>query len=181
MSAAPPVKSLVDKMDEDKQNVKVTPRSSLEFNQSFSSHTSVSSLPLLPRSMNSEDLLQQSKDISEKGMQQTVLDVGVPVIGKRSCSDGVSSTCNQDVSAEVPVATCAEEQNHEHGSVKKMHLNDTITLNSTACDSIESAILDLEELVNRVKWLKQILKFGISSTPQGPTWEYIEHPADSAP
>lgn len=186
LSAALLSKSLVDGMDEDKQNAKVTPRSSLEFNQSFSSHTSASSLPHLDRPKNSNDSLQQSEDIPMKEVHQkhgvhVELDVGGPAVGKSSCSDGVSSTYVRDVSAEVPLATRGEEMGHEFGSVKKMRLNETINLNSTGCDNIESAILDLEELVNRVKWLKQILKFGISSTPQGPTWEYTEHPAVSTP
>lgn len=109
------------------------------------------------------------------------MEIGGSAIGKYSCSDSVSGTYVRDVSAEVPVATCAVEHDHEKGSVKKMRFSETIALNSTACDSIESAILDLEELVNRVKWLKKILKLGISSTPQGPTWEFLEHPEVAAP
>ncbi|XP_021751797.1 uncharacterized protein LOC110717417 [Chenopodium quinoa] len=184
LKLAPTSKCLVDVLDEDKQNFKVTPRSSLELNQSISSHTSASSLPHLNRSIHSKDSLKQSKDIPKKAMEQThevnvELDIRGSTIGKHSCSDGVSSTYVRDVSAEAPVATSDEEQYHEKGSAKKMRLNETITLNSTGCDNMESIILDLEELVNRVKWLKQMLMFGIPSTPQGPTWEHMERPAVS--
>ncbi|XP_021721792.1 uncharacterized protein LOC110689330 isoform X2 [Chenopodium quinoa] len=154
-------KCLFDVLNEDKQNVKVT-----------------------PRSIHSKDSLKQREDTPKKAMEQThevnaELDIRGSTIGKHSCSDGVSSTYVRDVSAEAPVATSDEEQYHEKGSAKKMRLNETITLNSTGCDDIESIILDLEELVNRVKWLKQMLKFGIPSTPQGPTWEHMERPAVS--
>lgn len=182
---APPLKSLFDEMLSDKQDCKVTPRSSLEFTRSISSYTSASSLPHL-RSIHSKDSLQQCEDVSKKGLQQThglnsELNIGGSAIGKPSCSDGVSGTYVRDVSAEVAVDTCPKELDRENESAKKMRLIDTISLNSTACDSIESSILDLEELVNRVKWLKNILNFGISSTPQGPAWEHMEHPAVSTP
>ncbi|KAL2920429.1 DUF724 domain-containing protein 10, partial [Bienertia sinuspersici] len=183
---APLSKSVTSDIHNNKQNLKVTPRSSLDFKQSISSHTSVSSLPLLSESTHSKDSLQQSKDLCTKGMEKTLgvdvdMDVGCSAVGKHSSSDNVSGTYVRDVSAEVPIASCAEEQDHSNGSAKKMRLSETINLNSSTCDSIDSAILDLEELVNRVKWLKQILKLGIPSTPQGPTWEFLEHPAVAAP
>lgn len=170
-------KSFVNKADNDKQNV-TTPRSSLAFNESSSSHTSTSSLPPSKGSL-------QSKDTSKKEMHQTHenmdSNIGGFAIGKPSCSDSVSSTYVRDVSVEVPEAAAAEEQYHANGSSKKRRLNETIPQNSTTCSSLESTIMDLEELVNRVKWLRRILKFGLPSNTPGPTWKLLEHPALSPP
>ncbi|CAO2839114.1 unnamed protein product [Amaranthus hypochondriacus] len=177
LKQAPNLKLLVNEMDEDQESITITPRSSLEFSHSISSHTSVSSLSLLNTSGHSKKLLQYTENISKKGMQ----DIGGSATGKPSCSDNVSGTYVQDVQAEIAAALSAEQQNHENGPTKKVQLNGTIALNSTRCDSIESTILDMEELVNRVKWLKQILKFGISSSVQVPAWEFLEHPEISTP
>ncbi|XP_057525660.1 uncharacterized protein LOC130805063 isoform X3 [Amaranthus tricolor] len=177
LKQAPNLKLLVNEMDEDQESITITPRSSLEFSHSISSHTSVSSLSLLNTSGHSKKLLQYTENISKKGMQ----DIGGSATGKPSCSDNVSGTYVQDVQAEIAAALSVEQQNHENGPAKKVQLNGTIALNSTRCDSIESTILDMEELVNRVKWLKQILKFGISSSVQVPAWEFLEHPEISTP
>ncbi|KAM7489370.1 hypothetical protein LguiB_026854 [Lonicera macranthoides] len=47
-------------------------------------------------------------------------------------------------------------------------------------DSIEAAIFDLEEPVNKVKWLKSILDFGIPlPNDVRPPWKFVEHLASS--
>lgn len=49
------------------------------------------------------------------------------------------------------------------------------TLNSKRSDTIEAAIMDLEEYVNKVKWLKKILRYGISpSDDERPQWTCLE-------
>ncbi|KAG9160264.1 hypothetical protein Leryth_025279 [Lithospermum erythrorhizon] len=50
------------------------------------------------------------------------------------------------------------------------------TVSSEAIDPLEDVVLGLEELSNKVKWLKRILKDGIPlSNSKGPSWEFVEH------
>ncbi|XP_073299831.1 uncharacterized protein [Primulina huaijiensis] len=67
------------------------------------------------------------------------------------------------------------QKNHEAGGA--------VALNSVATDALEAAIMDLEELVNKVKWIQNILEHGVS-LPDGvrPEWEFVDQsPASSAP
>ncbi|KAI3964664.1 hypothetical protein MKX01_020481, partial [Papaver californicum] len=48
-------------------------------------------------------------------------------------------------------------------------------LNSTFFDTIEASIMDLEELVNKVKWLKGALDYGADfSNAMKPSWKFLE-------
>ncbi|XP_074319537.1 uncharacterized protein LOC141656525 [Silene latifolia] len=163
---APFSKPLVDTLVEDKAT-----STSLDFNDSISSHTSTSSLPLLSKLICSKGELKPSKDISGKDRGQTRGERDSS-IRKPSCSDSVSSSYVRDTSAEIPAASSAEKKDPENATAKKKRLNDAIPLNSMSCDSVESAITDLEELVCRVKWLKQILKSENPSTSLHENWEY---------
>ncbi|XP_059650903.1 uncharacterized protein LOC132297474 [Cornus florida] len=67
-------------------------------------------------------------------------------------------------------------------SSKKMRTGGSISLNSMCSDTLEAAIMDLEELANRVKWLRSMLEFGIPlSNAVRPPWKFVEHHASSAP
>ena len=50
----------------------------------------------------------------------------------------------------------------DNGSSKKMKIDQSNCLISTFSNTIEAAILDLEELIWWVKWLKCIIEFGTS-------------------
>ncbi|KAH9625481.1 hypothetical protein KSS87_018340 [Heliosperma pusillum] len=170
-------KPLVDMVVEDK----ATSRSSLDFNDTISSHTSTSSLPLLSRLMCSKGDLKPSKNIFGKDREQThgecmKFDIRDSSFRKPSCSDSVSSSYNADTSAEVPAACSAEKKDPENVTAKKKRLQEAIPLNSMSCNSVESAVIDLEELVCRVKWLKQILKSENPSTSLDKHWEYQQPP-----
>lgn len=92
-------------------------------------------------------------------------------IGKTSCSDSVSSSLVRDAS-------------DDNESLKKMRSGGSTSmyLNTLCSDTLEATVLDLEELVNRVKWLKRVLERGIhSSNVTRPSWEYLEHRASSKP
>ncbi|XP_028055200.1 uncharacterized protein LOC114259392 isoform X1 [Camellia sinensis] len=103
-------------------------------------------------------------------------------IGKTSCSDSVSSSHIRDASAETAGHPAGEDQYYCSGSSKKMRTDESISLNSMCSDTLEAAILDLEELVNRVKWLKGILNFGVPLSHAGrPSWKFMEHRASSRP
>ncbi|XP_073138074.1 uncharacterized protein [Henckelia pumila] len=58
-----------------------------------------------------------------------------------------------------------------------------VALDSVETDTVEAAIMELEELVNKVKWIKKILEQGISfSDGARPEWEFVDQsPASSAP
>jgi len=165
------------------QDIRVTPNSLLEFTESSSSHTSAGSLPFLSKSMQSKELVEGNLDVSEKDMLPTHgahVDIGASTIGRPSCSDGGSSTYIRDVRDEAGGANSAQDQHILNGAAKKIRVNEKIAVNSTS-DSIESSIMDLEELVNRVKWLRQILKSGIPSNSEGPTWKFLEQSTVSMP
>ena len=54
----------------------------------------------------------------------------------------------------------------------------SLCLNSMSSNTIEAAIIDLEELVNRIKWLRHVLNLRVplSDTKQS-SWEFSKHHA----
>uniref|UniRef100_A0A7C8Z2V9 Uncharacterized protein n=1 Tax=Opuntia streptacantha TaxID=393608 RepID=A0A7C8Z2V9_OPUST len=164
-------KSLVIVPDDDRHSNKAKPGSSLEVDKSASSEK-----PICSFQCGSKDLLKQSEDFSMKDMQQTEsMDMesnrGGAGIGS-PCADSRSSVSVTEVSAGILGAMPTEERSCESGFCDKLLKNETLPLNSTFCDSIEGSVMDLEELLCRVKWLRQILKSGISSNMQGPSWKF---------
>ncbi|MED6106839.1 hypothetical protein PIB30_008226 [Stylosanthes scabra] len=98
-------------------------------------------------------------------------------LGKAFFSDGVSSSHSMDASIGITerIPTNGESNNQEYPS-KKMRSNDSLGLNSMSSNTIEAAVLDLEELVNRIKWLRGILNFvSPSSCTKPPSWEFSQH------
>ncbi|GAB2220116.1 hypothetical protein Droror1_Dr00007759 [Drosera rotundifolia] len=93
-------------------------------------------------------------------------------IGKERSLDGVSSSCVRDGSAKA-VPTSEEDQGHDGGPSKKMRTDESTPLSSIGSDTIESVIMDLEELVSKVKWVKRTLEFG-TQDPGQPAWEFLE-------
>ncbi|XP_074281809.1 uncharacterized protein LOC141606545 isoform X2 [Silene latifolia] len=179
-------KSLDDVVLEGNPNPKATPRSLLDVSDSISSHTSASSLPLLNKLMRSKCSPKPGEDISGKDRarvhgESMEMDPRDSATRKPSCSDSVSSAYINGALTEAPVVSSAKKQDAENISAKRLRVNEPIPLNSTYCDSTESTIMDLEELVCRVKWLKQILKYGSLSTSMDNKWEFLEYPAVSEP
>ncbi|XP_039056873.1 uncharacterized protein LOC120199986 [Hibiscus syriacus] len=90
----------------------------------------------------------------------------------------VSSLHIQDTSKQMLGMTDKFDDN----GLKKKKIDGSLCLNSTYSDTIEAAVLDLEELICRVKWLQRILDFG---TPLPDTskssWKFIEHRSSSIP
>ncbi|KAL8142781.1 hypothetical protein V2J09_015813 [Rumex salicifolius] len=84
---------------------------------------------------------------------------------KGSCSDSVSSTF------------CKEQQplKYKDATERLKLIKSVIPLNSSTCDSIESLIMDMEELQNRVKWIKRILESLPDSANSG--WKFQEYRA----
>lgn len=91
-------------------------------------------------------------------------------------------TDSGDPLVEVAEDTEGKDSQNDNGPSKKMKTDGSISLNSMCSDTIEAAILDLEELVNRVKWIKDILEFGIPlPNSVRPSWKFLEHRASSLP
>ncbi|KAL9410799.1 hypothetical protein AB3S75_044554 [Citrus x aurantiifolia] len=160
------------------ENAQPTAGPSPECNASFSSRMSTSSLPSLDKSeRHAKRPLSPaaSKEIHavETKMGFDAVDSG---IGKSSYSDSVSSSQIRDAATEMPDTDAGNKSCENSGSSKKMRYDRSIPLNSSFSDTIEAAILDYEELVNRVKWTKAILQSGtIPSNTVLPTWKFLEH------
>ncbi|XVF38382.1 hypothetical protein REPUB_Repub20aG0096700 [Reevesia pubescens] len=100
---------------------------------------------------------------------------------KISCSNGVSSSLIQDTSAQMPETAVQKDKSDYSGSSKKLKVDQSICLNSTSSDTMEAAVLDLEELICRVKWLKHKLEFETPLSDTLKSWKFIEHRGLSTP
>ncbi|KAL8167685.1 hypothetical protein V2J09_009184 [Rumex salicifolius] len=84
---------------------------------------------------------------------------------KGSCSDSLSSTF------------CKEQEplENEEATERLKLIKSIIPLNSSTSDSIESLIMDMEELQNRVKWMKRLVEPPLDSANSG--WKFQEYRA----
>lgn len=96
----------------------------------------------------------------------------------RTSSNSVTTVQVRDALAQ----TNGDEEENSSGPMKRMRTGGSVPLNSTQSDTLEATFLDLEELVNKVKWLKGILQCEnpLSSTRR-PAWKFLEHRASSMP
>ncbi|KAJ4722622.1 Agenet domain protein [Melia azedarach] len=149
-----------------REDAQPTAGASVEYNASFSSRMSTSTLPPLERH-------------AKRPLSPDVADAG---IGKSSYSDSVSTSHIRDATAETPGTDAGKRTNENSESSKKMRNDGSIPLHSLCSDTIEAAILDYEELINRVKWIKGILQLGtIPSNTKQPRWKFLEHRSSSFP
>ncbi|KAL0414387.1 UNVERIFIED_CONTAM: hypothetical protein Sradi_1640400 [Sesamum radiatum] len=118
---------------------------------------------------------EQVKDIQEKGVS---LGCGDTHTRKTSLADSDSGRTSAEPAAEV-----AEKDLNSSSPLKKYGANGHVTLHSMRSDTFEAAILDLEDYLNKVKRLKAILHYGISSSDAPrPQWEFVEpHAASEMP
>ncbi|XP_047163440.1 uncharacterized protein LOC124833099 isoform X2 [Vigna umbellata] len=88
-------------------------------------------------------------------------------------SDNVSSL-HMDSSVEImEIASISRIYNEDPA---KKSSDRSLYLNSMSSNTIEAAIMDLEELVNRIKWLRDVLNLRVSplsDTKQ--SWEFSKH------
>ncbi|GAB2217683.1 hypothetical protein Droror1_Dr00000886 [Drosera rotundifolia] len=95
-------------------------------------------------------------------------------------ADGAPSRNVKDGSAEAAGSIPKEEEDRHGGSSKRICLEKSVLLNSMMSDTMESSVMDLEELVSTIKWLKTMLMSGVPSKDSaGPTWKFSEHVAVS--
>lgn len=121
---------------------------------------------------------------NEEHMPEANIDLNTEdsVNEKTSKVDSVSSSLVRDASVETAGDTVGEEPYCFGGSLQRLRSGGSVPLNSMHSDTIEAAILDLEELAIKVKWLKSILKFGSPlSNDVRPSWKFVECRATSTP
>ncbi|KAI8561045.1 hypothetical protein RHMOL_Rhmol04G0305600 [Rhododendron molle] len=148
----------IDAMDEGIKDVQATHVSSSD--ASFSSQISSNSLP---QTYSSAD-------------ENTGLGIGDSTIGKTSSSASFSTSYVRDTSTENAALPAEEDQSYCIGPSMKMRTSDNISLNAVNADTLEASIIDLEELVNKVKWLKGILELGAPLSNAGrPPWKFMEN------
>ncbi|KAK4405833.1 hypothetical protein Sango_0589800 [Sesamum angolense] len=118
---------------------------------------------------------EQVKDIQEKGVSLGCEDI---CTRKTSSADSDSGRTSAEPAAEV-----AEKNHNSSPPVNKYRANGQVTLHSMRSDTFEAAILDLEDYLNKVKRLKAILHYGISSSDAPRSqWEFVEpHAASEIP
>lgn len=174
--AGGPPNLMVQAEGKGRKGVQAAASASLKCNSSFSSHSSASSLQIPD---GSERMVKRPLSTAESKEIQTPetnleLDNG---IGKTSCSDSV-----RDVSANMVGTMARKGKDDNSGSSKKMKADGNFSLNSMCSNTLEAAVMDLEELVNRVKWIRGLLEYGkpLSSTMRN-AWEFLEHRASSTP
>ncbi|KAG2722126.1 hypothetical protein I3760_02G115700 [Carya illinoinensis] len=168
--------------DKGRKGIQAAARASLERNTSSSSHIS-GSLSQPPdgfeRMAKRPWSIKASKDTrtSETNFELDMVDTG---IGKTSGSDSVSSSHVRDAPTDTVGTAAGKGKNNDAGSSKKMK-HGSISLNSMRSDTVEDAVMDLEELLNKIKWARAILEFGkpLSGTTQNP-WKFLEHRASSS-
>lgn len=139
-----------------------------------------------PSSQNFEDLLECPDRSMEKRKEcntvRNTVEIGEPdnENGRTLFSNGVSSSPIMDASIEnLERATRNSEYNdNDECPKKKLRSNSSLCLNSMSSNTIEAAILDLEELVNRIKWLRDVLNLGVPlSGTKHPSWEFLQQHA----
>lgn len=95
-------------------------------------------------------------------------------------NDSSSPTEKLDASTGVRGTRTDADGCNDGQSVTTMVLD--VSLNSMHHGSLEDAISDLEELINRIKWIKQILDGGMAlPNASGSPWKYLEHRPSSTP
>ncbi|XP_050370207.1 uncharacterized protein LOC126788277 [Argentina anserina] len=93
----------------------------------------------------------------------------------KSCSDSGSSSHFKDAFNNKGGDATRIDIDDNDRSLKRIKTDDGIILNSMTSDTLEAAILDLEELVNRVKWMKGMLESGMPVTGvMHPRWKFSQ-------
>ncbi|KAJ4968084.1 hypothetical protein NE237_014785 [Protea cynaroides] len=151
----------------------------------ISSRSSACSLPVPDTSEHppEQETTEQPScgEIDEEGQNphtNTELGLGGSSMGKANGTCSVSSSSDKGASVVVARTTGRKDRYGYGESPKKMRISGNDCLNSMCSDTIESAILDLEELANRIKWLKGVLQLGFPlSNAMRPPWKFLENRA----
>ncbi|KAL5702002.1 hypothetical protein ACHQM5_027276 [Ranunculus cassubicifolius] len=98
-------------------------------------------------------------------------DLGDEGTGEPNFLDNVSSTPVEPRSAEISTET--RDECSDDVPLKKIR-------ESASSGTIESSILDLEELVTKIKWIKRVHQFGFEhANSVTPVWKFLDDPTSS--
>lgn len=115
---------------------------------------------------NSKGLLESSARFEKKSKQCNFVRTGMD-IGKSDMNIPIEN---------LERATTNSGNNDEYAAKKKR--SNSLCLNSMSSNTVEAAILDLEELVNRIKWLKDVLKMRVPLPGiKRSSWKFLQHHA----
>ncbi|KAL1806456.1 hypothetical protein ACET3Z_029524 [Daucus carota] len=130
---------------------------------SISSNNSANSLHTAEKSGSRKlrDMSRASGSIVPRTRRLEDLDMRDSVVEKPSLSDSVSSSHIKCASNETAVHTGTENLDNSEGAVKKVKTGGSPPLNIAVSNSLDAVIMDLEELANKIQWLKGFLDFGI--------------------
>ncbi|KAL2463717.1 Agenet domain-containing protein [Forsythia ovata] len=122
-----------------------------------------------------------SKEVMDTQETSIVLDGGDCSTRKMCLSDTDSSSHIRETLTEPTSAVAEGDLHYSSCPLKKYRASRGMTSNSMRPHTLEAAILDLEELVNKVKWLKSVLEHGNPlSDAARPQWKVVEHIASSS-
>ncbi|KAF3644072.1 putative cellulose synthase-like protein G2-like [Capsicum annuum] len=108
----------------------------------------------------------------------------------RSCSHTGDESAKESSSSDKDASSCigvdpakasaepTDNFNYSSCPFKKCRTSDQNQLHSMGSDTTEAAIMDLEELVSKIKWLKGLLEFGRPPVAKR-TWKFVEHHTSS--
>ncbi|XP_028791588.1 uncharacterized protein LOC114747427 isoform X1 [Neltuma alba] len=137
--------------------------------QCSSSHSSPITVPFL-------DAPEGRITVNNAARTGMDIEAGDPSTRETNYSDNAPSTYIRAESAENMPKKEINDGLFNEQPPKKLRKDKSICLDSMFLHSIEGAILDLEELVNRVKWIKGLLEFGMPSSCTGQSfWEFRQH------
>ncbi|XP_057457082.1 uncharacterized protein LOC130748018 isoform X2 [Lotus japonicus] len=112
-------------------------------------------------------------DTSRNGME---IEESGNKFGGTCFSDSVLKSHIMDAPMENSERVAMNSGYNDEYPAKRMRNIRSICLNSMSSNTIEAAILDLEELVNRIRWLRNMLNLGVPlSGTKRSSWEILHH------
>ncbi|KAL1562117.1 hypothetical protein AAHA92_04732 [Salvia divinorum] len=135
----------------------------------------LSSSPISSNSSTSGEV--KSTSTSTNGINKCLSET--KLLEKNDIEQGASQGCGANTNITAQDVAVVEDGTNR----KKCRASGGDSLNSKGSGTVEAGILDLEEYINKVKWLKKILQEGKSSSKnQKPEWKFVEpHPTLEIP
>ncbi|PHT49534.1 hypothetical protein CQW23_09281 [Capsicum baccatum] len=146
---------------------------------SFATHSSASLSPVSDKKTDfkTTELAERPliSDLPKKS--QSCSHTGDESAKESSSSDKDASSC---IGVDPAKASAEPTDNFNYSSCpfKKCRTSDQNQLHSMGSDTTEAAIMDLEELVSKIKWLKGLLEFGRPRVAKR-SWKFVEHHTSS--
>lgn len=95
--------------------------------------------------------------------------------GSQGCEDSNRKRSRADADSKQSAPDQTVEVVRDELNFRKYVANGGSNLNSKRAHTLEATILDLEEYINKVKWLKKLLHYGFHPPEsQGHHWKFVE-------